>query len=325
MRIRSRDPRVCSLAVLVGCLAAAACVAPNTRLGMPAGATPEQMREAERLGDLALDYWIARDSRLQRVAQRLRIAGEPLCKTEVNPILGLAVLRRSEFSEPHREAAERRFPDDRLYVTAVFDGMPAARAGVRPGDVLLTVDGTSVWKETQAYKTGTASAGAVILELERAGKPLSLEVERVLGCAYSAGLIADERINAIAGAHLGVTAYYNALVRELESDSQLPLVVGHELAHNMIRRLGIARPKDSVDHEVRADYIGAYLAARAGFPMEMEDARLFDILNRGDVSSLGEGGITHPLNSARVLAFKQALGEIRGKQAHGTDLMPEIR
>jgi len=302
-----------------------ACASSDARLGLPSTATPEELAEANRLSEQGLDYWLVRDARLQHVAQRIRIAGAPLCKDEVNPILGLAIVRQSEFPRARQAAAARRFPDGRLYVTAVFEGMAAERAGVQPGDVLVAVDGRQVYKETQAYKAGAPEGGAVEIEIERAGKQLRVQAERVLGCAYSAGLIDEEVINAFAQTELGTTAYFTALVRELQTDSQLALVVGHELAHNMINRLRIAQPKSSVDHEARADYVGAYLAARAGFSMAEDQTELFDVLNRGNANTLERGGYTHPLNAARVLAFKQALAEIRAKQAQGLPLMPEIR
>lgn len=66
-------------------------------------------------------------------------------------------------------------------VTTVSPGSPAARAGVRPGDVLVALDGKPLADPgALAYRLATTEAPATArLDLRRDGRPLSLEVALV--------------------------------------------------------------------------------------------------------------------------------------------------
>jgi beta-barrel assembly-enhancing protease len=307
-------------------LASLGCVSEAGRLGMPGDATAAEMQEAVRLRELALDRYLATDVRLQLVSQRLRAAGAPLCEGELNPVLGLALVGTRDVPPPHRVAAERRYPDARLRVVAVFDGMPAARAGVKPGDVIESIGGQKVGNFFRAYRASGGDAAQVEVALERDGRPMTVQLEKLPGCAYPAALFLTDQVNAFAATNLGYTVYTSALVRELREDTSLALVVGHEMAHNIINRLDGARPSSSRDHEARADYIGAYLAAAAGFPLSVSDTALFDVLTRGSPNEIGQGKRgSHPMSSARTLALKQTVAEIAAKQERGAAIRPEVR
>ena len=64
------------------------------------------------------------------------------------------------------------------FITNVFEGSPAAAGGIRPGDYVVRVDGTSVVnKEHLTVLVGTLAPGSKVnLEVLRAGKPQSLDV-----------------------------------------------------------------------------------------------------------------------------------------------------
>jgi carboxyl-terminal processing protease len=71
----------------------------------------------------------------------------------------------------------------RLYVLGVIPGMPAAKAGLRYGDALVSVNGLPAqdWTQTDALKHVRGKAGTTVqLAIERAIEPapLTLEVER---------------------------------------------------------------------------------------------------------------------------------------------------
>jgi hypothetical protein len=319
---RSRNVVLAALAglALVGCASEAA------RLGLPGDATPADIQAAIQLGDKAFDHYLETDNRLQRISQTLRVAGAPLCEGEQNAVLGLALSGRREVPGSHRQAAERRFSDRRLRVIGVFDGLPAAKAGVKPGDVIESIGGRDVANFYRAYKASGGDGATIELRLERDGKPMVVQLERMMGCAYPAYLQLDDLVNAFAATELGYTVYTSALVRELNTDTLLAFVVGHEMAHNIINRLDAASPTSSRDHEARADYIGAYIVATAGYPISGEDSQLFNVLTRGDPNEIGKGKRkSHPMSSQRTLAFKQTVAEIRAKQARGEDVRPEVR
>ena len=314
-----------ALAALAG-LAWAGCASEAARLGMPANSTPAEIQAAIQIGDKAFDQYLAADIRLQKISQNLRVTGAPLCEGEQNAVLGLVLSGRREVPGPHRPAADRRFSDRRLRVIGVLDGLPAAKAGVKPGDVIESIGGRDVGNFYRAYKASGGGAEKIELRLERDGEPMTVALDRVMGCAYPAYLQLDDQVNAGAATEIGYTIYTSALVREMNTDTMLAFVVGHEIAHNIINRLDAAAPTSSRDHEARADYIGAYIVAAAGYPMTGEDSQLFNVLTRGNPNEIGKGKyLSHPMSSQRTLAFKQTVAEIRAKQERGDPVRPEVR
>lgn len=70
--------------------------------------------------------------------------------------------------------ASRGYPQ----VTAVAPGTAAERAGIRPGDLLQTIDGLSLLSTEGAERLAHAAAGQhVQLGFERDGKPISFSLE----------------------------------------------------------------------------------------------------------------------------------------------------
>jgi regulator of sigma E protease len=67
--------------------------------------------------------------------------------------------------------------NERLVVAEVVEGMPAARAGVAPGDVLLAVDAQPVRDTAEiARQVDRGGGNPVVLDLRRDGAPLSRTV-----------------------------------------------------------------------------------------------------------------------------------------------------
>ena len=64
-----------------------------------------------------------------------------------------------------------------LVITTLFQNGPAYKAGVRPGDVLVAIDGvkTGDAREVLLAISGHKPGARIKLELMRAGKPLTLE------------------------------------------------------------------------------------------------------------------------------------------------------
>ncbi len=113
-----------------------------------------------------------------------------------------------------------------------------------------------------------------------------------------------------------------ALARYAASDEDLALVIGHEMAHNVLRhsekRAG--RPRS---RERAADHAGLYLTARAGYDIGGADAfwRRF-----GDDNWRARLGVlTHPSPTARSKAIAETAAEIARKRAAGEPLVPSPR
>jgi len=71
-----------------------------------------------------------------------------------------------------------RDEEDHCVITQVFPGLPAARSGVRPGDMVLAVDGHDVasFAEVARIVLAKEPGDRVRLQLERKGKPLLVTV-----------------------------------------------------------------------------------------------------------------------------------------------------
>ena len=185
-------------------------------------------------------------------------------------------------------------------------------------------------------------------------QPLQLEVTvqetatllnlwAVPACQFSLQLIESDRINGIAdGRHVGVTT---GTMRFVDSDDELAWVVAHEIAHNLLNHSQNARlramlnafvgatmgasaeaptevPRRSL--EARADYVGAYIMARAGYDVRVikQFWRRMESLRSGEERP--EMDVTHPTTAERLAAFEVTLKEIQEKRERGESLQPVL-
>lgn len=172
-------------------------------------------------------------------------------------------------------------------------------------------------------------------------------------CRYPVMLVEDQEINAYAD---GKKVYIPVgMIRFVENDDELALVVGHELAHNILahsnKKLGNAvlgtlvdvlvlattgvdtggtfgdagARAYSKDFESEADYLGLYIAARAGY--DIDTAPLFwRRMSIEHPSAIIERyNSTHPSNPARFVSLAATADEIRLKQDSGLALLPTVR
>jgi beta-barrel assembly-enhancing protease len=293
------------------------------RLGLPDSASEAERAEVTRLSGLALDRWLEHEVRLQRISQQLRVAGRELCGSELTPVLGITVSGTRAVPEPLQEAAELRFGDQRMRVVSVFPGMAGDAAGVEVDDVVLSVGGLGVRSEIGVYRPSSTDE-PLALRISRGGRELDIPVSNALGCGYASQLGIFEVVNAFARPSARATYFTSAMLRALDSDVHLAFVVGHELAHIIIDRVAETRGGRQAD-EAQADYIGAYLAVRAGYPLDAEDVRLFDVLALGDLNAIDRRAQTHPITPARTLALRETLAEIEQKRRAGEPLIPSER
>jgi hypothetical protein len=295
------------LARTMGLLAVLLCCAPS------AAGEPKAPMEGERLRlyDLALDDWIEQTARLQRISQSIRLVGAEACGKKLSPILGITVLSPGEVRSELQKVAKQRFGEqDGVHVVAVFEGMAAATAGLLPGDRLVEVEGRPVRKEKDVYQPRHAEGRALMLRFERDGALQSASLDAPRGCVYRARLYAKSEINAFADGK--ITKFATGMLQTMKDDSSLALVVGHEVAHNFMRDVQRGRWNQSVQNEARADYLGAYLAAMAGYYAPL-DEEYFGVMieYQGQMST---ENTTHPSTPMRTGALRKTLAEIDEKR-----------
>lgn len=353
----SRAPRI-----LPALLVLAACAGPQMQ--MPAVDGAAIAREAFEQQKLALETWLEQDMRVQRIAHRLLSAGTELCGDKVGPLAGLSLFNRHVFPrEWHAAAAELYGVGERPQIATVVPGSPAERAGLEPGDVVLRVGDwetpqgkTAPAKTIDHLREALAGQGRVTLQVLRAGVPLAVSLEPVRACSYAVSIDNDDAVNAYAdGRNIVIN---KGMLRFVQNDEELALVLAHELAHNAMGHVDAARKNAlvggavgllldiaaaaagvntqgtftdagmragaavySVDFEREADYVGMYILARAGF--EIDSAPHFWRRMAAENPEAIAHSTTHPTTPERFLGLDQTIAEIRQKAARGAPLLPE--
>ncbi len=211
----------------------AGCAGPASQLpnASPTAIATEQYRQ---LLAQARDYYRGL-IRLDNVAFRIRTANTRFCKKKVAAQIGL--FAGTVRSLPHRyqpvaaQALDLSWSTPR--VIAVDDGAPAALAGIKAGDDVLTLNGQTVpktgaarWIADSVEKDGT---GPITVTIRRAGKTRRLTLYPVMGCSIPIVLKIGEPANASASDREIVIQ--SGIVRVTRTDAALAVIIGHELAH----------------------------------------------------------------------------------------------
>ncbi len=297
-----------------------------TRAGVAVGEDAQlaaEQDEAARLYEASLDHWLERDVRVQRIAQRIALAGVELCPEVLAPVLGVALTDIEELPRELQPTARRRFgPKGRFVVTAVFEGMAGVHAGLRVGDFLEKwgsekVDSAAKWKANRRVR---GEASTIFIRRDREEVRVELDHER--GCGFATSVTHRDTGNAHAhGSWISVT---DAWLRHKQSDDALAYILGHEFAHNILKHPGRGKRQDlsrSRRLEREADYLGLYLSAMAGF--EADASTWNDRLGLTGIFAF-ERGSTHPTSHERTVANERTVAEIAGKRARGEKLWPRM-
>ena len=286
------------------------------------------------------------DQRVARVGYRLSAANADLCPTVRNSA-GWLVHAASQYSPELRPYAETRFglDGDLPGLLAVPEGSTAALAGLRRGDLLLSVNGQALTRgidrraaafegvEANIQRLDLALArGPVEIAFRRDGNDQTARITPQRACGYDVQLDPSDELNARAdGKRLFITT---AMAGFTATDDELALVLGHELAHHVLGHRGWheaearGRQTQTVPAlggtpggaERQADRVGLYLAARAGFDTSIAPAfwRRFGAFDwRVRYPQWG-----HPSAEARARALEEVQAEIIARRTSGQPLVP---
>ena len=311
---------VVMLPVLVGCVA---------RLAPPQPDEEQAEGVREVYTTAAVNDFIGMVERVLRVSGRLRTAGAPLCGDRVAPLLGIDVERGVAMSQlPHfwKVYLETFAVGKAVTVTVVDSASPAARAGVHSGDRIVAVHGRRARKAPDVFEILRDEPDRPPdLRLERGGETLEVEIERVPACAHEVWVDWTSEIitSRKEHDHAAVTV---GMIRFVENDDELAVVIGHELAHRILGGRHPSYPKK----EVRADEIGLYLVARAGFDETVAPAfwERFAIekpwMIRWEPDSKRVKEPRHARVAERLLAMRTVLERIAQLRADGRPLLPPV-
>jgi hypothetical protein len=270
---------------LIACLQA---IALSTALIAPAAAQPDP-------ASVSAIYVPGReeDARVAQIAFRLATFGRLQCPGQV-PNPGLVLQHLSQFQAADRAGVVSALPLDRgPGVIAIVPDGPAAAAGLQPEDILLSVDGKDIPRESglsepfdaalartraDAVSDLLAVPHAVSLGILREGKIVTLLLSPVSGCPSRVHLARSGQRNAYAdGKHVFLTT---AIVAMCRSDDELAFIIAHEMAHNILGHATLLR-SDAVSKgigrtlgksgtivrgtETQADVLATQLMLDAGF------------------------------------------------------------
>lgn len=153
---------------------------------------------------------------------------------------------------------------------------------------------------------------------------------------------------------------YNGMMKFLQDDDEVAIIMAHELAHNMMSHVeatrqnvlagafvgamidgagkfgkidtggswvntgaDIGRLSYSVEFEQEADYVGLYIAARAGYDVRKAPG-VWRRMTLEDPEGLFRE-VTHPANPKRAALLQKAVYEIEYKRKHAIPLVPDFK
>lgn len=273
--------RPASVAAATAVIASAIAAAPHLA-SRNATAGPERVSSSTPA--VAESYLAGRaeDARVARITYRVSTGGRHRCPT-LEPTNGIVLQHLSQFEQEDRANIIKALPLDRgPGVIALVDGAPAAKAGIRAGDVLVAVNGTPLPSEpdvsepfdaARAHRRGDEISNllesARTVSVLRDGASRTLSIAPVPACPSRVHLARSTQRNAFAdGRHVFLTTGVLALLR---NDDELAFFIAHEMAHNILghaaaMRSGTVEGRKGVRQiESAADLLAGNLMIDAGY------------------------------------------------------------
>jgi Peptidase family M48 len=331
-----------------------------TSLFLLLGGCAEVLTQPSSDSDPARDFaaFAAKWDRLNDVAMGLSATAATLCTTHVQATYGFELHDKSEYARlfkgEYLEAAVQYYGlQDGVSVRYVHPTLPAGAAGLRSGGRIISLDG-------EPLDTKTAEdAREFLRRFERRNEgPLHVvftdaearvherDLYAVPACKYPILLVRSKLVNAFAdGTKIVVTT---GMLDFTASDAELAVVIGHEIAHNALAHTDDIRLRNVLDavltahtgqradlaatatgfsfpeeFETQADYMGLYIAARAGYDINGAGQFWGRLARYHPTVNAPAFGITHPSYPERFDSFRSTLREIGKKQERGEALLPD--
>ncbi len=340
---------------VLACIMVSAC-APSTMA--PSITDADAVKEAQLQKEIAVTAENEKMQHLQNVARPILIANAELCEDKTAPYLGMVTQTQATTGKEYKDTLAALYGvGEWPTVTLITNKSPASKV-MKIGDMVTHING----EELKSGKAGFDRMGK-ILDVMQGGESIDLVVLRdgVAGgvtlqtqksCDYPVTLSNTDKVNAYAdGKAIFITT---GMMRFVESDEELALVIGHELAHNSrkhmeakrgnaivggilgavvtvatgvdVTRLGadIAAGAHSQGFENEADYVGMYHTARAGYNIDTAPS-LWRRMGASNPAAIHLAGTSHPSTAKRFLSLEATAKEIAAKRASGQPLIPEER
>tara|TARA_B100001250_G_scaffold332268_1_gene297621 strand:- start:5781 stop:6905 length:1125 start_codon:yes stop_codon:yes gene_type:complete len=334
------------------------CVAPTTQRTKP---NEEAVAvEAEKQREIALKEAANSQHRLLRIGAPILRESLAFCKDRKRKSIGITYANKFDFEGEFQNIAVSRLGfDDTLEITFVIDSYPAAQAGFRVGDALLSINNKDIPAGKNASKNFSKllkeeikNNSALMFQVVRNNTTESLSVIPIETCDYPLIVTNDTVVNAFAdGNSIFIT---QGMMDFAKSDDELALVVAHELAHNAMRHIDAKRTNAlgglvidmliailagvdtqgmftnnfamaySQEFESEADYVGLYMCELSGYDIS-EAAYFWRRMGVKHPGSIAQNhAASHPSSPERFVSIDDAIEEIKQKKKQGQALMPNI-
>lgn len=289
------------------------------------------------------------DRRVATISYQLATRNTELCREHAN-WSGLTFHDLNQYGPPFRQQVSASFDlgeDNRPAILAMVKGSPADLAGLRENETILAVNGVPLSAQPLEKKASYRSigifnslmeaalaAGSVELTTRGGAGVRTVTLKGVPGCASRVEVGAGTSLNA--GADGQIVQVSAAIVDFVKSDDELGVLTAHEMAHNILHHrerldaqkisrgflsnFGRSAARIKVT-EVEADYVGLYLAARAGYDISAGASFWKRLGNRVGLGIFH--GATHPSWGARQEMVRATIAEIAGKEAAGQPVVPD--
>jgi len=356
--MRPRRAACAVYAVLAASTFIAGCATKPVSPGTPAASVPatEPFMQPDTPEQVALKARVALQDRLYRVAAPLLVNNTELCRNNARKLLGFTAKNKYSYGAEFVDAAERSFSlGERLRILAVLAGGSAAQAGLKPGDVLLTVEGKPMPQGPNAERVAAALLGPMVnsrsnvrITLQRGSETIPINIALTPACAYNIELGNAENVNAYTdGSRIMVT---RGMMNSTRSDTELAYVIAREMAHaalghpgrlrmsatlgGIIDNLIRVRPDSSVmngtsgvkafsqDVDAAADTLSLYFLARAGYDIDAAPRFWQRLATQYPATVLNGYTAIHPATGYRLGVIEQIVTTVKAKKSANEALMP---
>lgn len=299
--------------------------------------------------------------RLFNVYHNVSVAGTGMCGERVRYMSGLTLGSRSVAGEwASAYTAITGISDDSLHVQDVTPGSGADKAGMKPGDKLLAVNGQSlvladgISMDMQKYKLLNEQGQEAVFAILRDGKRMEVKVQQDKGCDF--GLSPQPNTRPFSVIPEWYTTYQGrsendrliifstGMVEFCKTDDEIAVILGHEMTHLLKNHLKDIRGnllKNAVwDSTLTVLTSGLYNGDARDSQVRKAEVEAdyiglyftaragYDISQAGPfwkrMEAVSPVGKDHPTGEQRDIAAKRTADEIKAKQAAGKPLEPGV-
>jgi hypothetical protein len=358
----ARGARLLPIALLLTACATGAPPAPSPQIPQipqPPQSSSSRPVEAPVVSKAEIDAlrsMVTLQDRLYRVAAPLLVNNPQLCRSNARNLLGFTAKNKYSYSAEYINAAQSAYGlDDRLQVLGVLTGSGAARAGIRRGDILVSVEDQPMPQGENAERQAATVLAPLVtgrpsvrLTVMRGGANVSTNVPLTLACAFGIELGNADNVMAYSDGHRVLVT--RGMLEFARTDDELAYVMAKEMAHNalghanrqktsatvggIIDNLVRIRPDMSTmvgmagilpmpsDLDVTADRLSLYMLARAGYNIDNTVPFWRRMAAQYPASMPYSYTALHPDMPKRLSAMERTVTDIKTKKATNKALVP---